>query len=52
LCDGIAEKAFTEWLPGTFPTILQSLTERTFAQGEYFEGNLASIIELYCVSEK
>ena len=48
LCDRIAEKAFTEWLPRTFLTI----TVRTFAQGDYFEGNVASIIVLFCISEK
>jgi hypothetical protein len=52
LCDGITEKAFIEWLPGTFLTILQSFTKRTFTQGDYFEGNVASIIVLFYISEK
>jgi len=52
LCDKIAEKVFTEWLPGTFLTILQSLTEHTFAQRDYFEGHVASGIVLFLISEK
>jgi hypothetical protein len=52
LCVGRAEKAFTEWLPGTFSTLLHWLTERTFTQGGYFEGNVVSVIELFCISEK
>jgi hypothetical protein len=51
LCAGIAEKAFMEWLPGTLLKIFQSLKERTFAQRDYFEGNVAEIIVL-CISEK
>jgi hypothetical protein len=52
LCYGIAEKAFTEWLLGSFLTIFQLFTEHTFTQGEHFEGNVASIIVLFCISGK
>ena len=35
-CDGRAEKAFTKWLPGKFPTPLQSLAEMYSCQTGLF----------------
>jgi hypothetical protein len=45
-------KAFTKWLPGMFPTPSQSFPECIIAQGGYFEGNIAEIIALFCISQK
>jgi len=50
--DGRAERAFTKWLPGMSTTLLQSLVEIILAQGDNYEGNLALIIVLFCISQK
>jgi hypothetical protein len=45
-------KAFTKWLPGKLPTPSQSFSECIVAQRGYFEGNIAEIIPLFCISQK
>ena len=48
-CDGRAEKAFTKWLPGMFPTPLQSLVEGYCCTRELFwkKCRLSDCADLY-----
>ena len=45
-------KAFAKWLPGMFPTPSQSFPECIVAQEGYFEGNVAEITAMFCISQK
>jgi hypothetical protein len=40
--------AFTNWLPGMFQTPVASPAEYIVAQGDCFEGNVASMI-VFCI---
>ena len=44
--------AFTNWLPGTFQTPLQLLAEVCSCTRGLFEGNVAYVIVLFCISQK